>query len=110
MTPIDVDRNALVRLFFEESQEGLATMEEALVTLEASAGRSDALKVLFRAAHTLKGNAASLGFTGIAEMTHELENVLDCLRSGSLAVSKPVIDLLLESVDALRVMLSEAQA
>ena len=43
-------------------------------------------------------------------MTHEFENVLDCLRSGSLAVSKPVTDLLLESVDALRAMLSEAQA
>ena len=110
MTPIDVDRKALVRLFFEESQEGLATMEEALVTLEASAGQSDALKALFRVAHTLKGNAASLGFTEIAEMTHDFENVLDCLRSGSLAVSKPVTDLLLASVDALRAMLSEAKA
>jgi two-component system chemotaxis sensor kinase CheA len=78
--------------------------------LEAGAGQSDALKVVFRAAHTLKGNAASLGFAEIAETTHELENVLDCLRGGSLAVSKPVIDLLLESVDALRAMLSEAQA
>ena len=110
MTPIDVDRNVLVRLLFEASQEGLATMEEALVTLEASPGQSDALKALCRAAHTLKGNAASLGFTEIAEMTHELENVLDCLRSGSLAVSKPVTDLLLESIDVLRAMLSEAQA
>ena len=106
MTRPDVDRNALVRLFLEESQEGLATMEEALVTLEASPGHGDALKALFREAHTLKGNAASLGFTEIAEMTHEFENVLDCLRSGSLAVSKPVIDLLLESVDALHAMLS----
>jgi chemotaxis protein histidine kinase CheA len=43
-------------------------------------------------------------------MTHELENVLDCLRSGSLAVSRPVTDLLLESVDALRAMLSETLA
>lgn len=110
MTPIDVDRNALVQLFLEESQEGLATMEEALVMLEASAGQSDALKALFRAAHTLKGNAASLGFPEIAEMTHDFENVLDCLRSGSLVVSKPVTDLLLESVDALRAMLSEARS
>jgi two-component system chemotaxis sensor kinase CheA len=78
--------------------------------LEAGAGQSDALKVVFRAAHTLKGNAASLGFTEIAEMTHELENVLDCLRSGSLAVSRPVTDLLLESVDALRAMFSETLA
>ena len=106
MTPIDVDRNALVRHFFEEAHEGLATMEEALVRLEASAGQSDALRAILQAAHTLKGNAASLGFTEIAEMTHEFENVLDCLRSGSLAVSKPVTDLLLESVDALREMLA----
>jgi two-component system chemotaxis sensor kinase CheA len=110
MTPIGIDRKALVRLFFGESQEGLATMEKSLVMLEAGPGQSDALKALSHAAHTLKGNAASLGFTEIAEMTHELENVLDCLRGGSLAVSKPVIDLLLESVDALRAMLSEAQA
>jgi two-component system chemotaxis sensor kinase CheA len=88
MTPIDVDRNALARLLFEASHEGLATMEEALVNLEASPGQSDALKALCRAAHTLKGNAASLGFSEIAEMTHELENVLDCLRGGSLAVQQ----------------------
>jgi two-component system chemotaxis sensor kinase CheA len=110
MSPIDVDRDALVRLFLEESREGLAAMEEALVALEAGPDGSDALKTLFRMAHTLKGNAASLGFTEIAETTHEMENVLDCLRSGSLAVSEPVTDLLLESVDALREMLVEAKA
>ena len=112
MSPIDVDRDALVRLFLEESQEGLAAMEQALVALEASTagGASDSLKTLFRIAHTLKGNAASLGYGEIAETTHEIENVLDCLRGGSLAVSKPVTDLLLESVDALREMLAEAQA
>jgi len=110
MNPIDVDRDALVRLFFEESQEGLAAMEEALVALEASAGQGDTLKMLFRVAHTLKGNAASLGFAEIAELTHELEDVLDRLRAGSLAVSRQVIDLLLASVDALREMLAEAQA
>jgi len=110
MSPIDVDRDALLRLFFEESQEGLAAMEQALVALEAGASGGDALKTLFRIAHTLKGNAASLGFAEIAETTHEMENVLDCLRGGSLAISKPVTDLLLQSVDALREMLAEAQA
>ena len=110
MTENEIDRDALVQLFLEESEEGLAAMEQALVSLEAGAGGGDALKTLFRVAHTLKGNAASLGFPEIAEMTHDFENVLDCLRSGSLVVSKPVTDLLLESVDALRAMLSEVQS
>ena len=105
----DVDRDALVRLFFEESEEGLLAMEEALVALE-SGGDAGALATLFRVAHTLKGNAASLGFPELAEVTHGLEDVLDRLRSSTLAVDREVIDLLLESVDVLRDMLAEAKA
>jgi two-component system, chemotaxis family, sensor kinase CheA len=62
MTDAEIDKDALVRLFFEESEEGLAAMEQALVTLEQRPGDGDALKTAFRVAHTLKGNAASLGF------------------------------------------------
>jgi len=104
----DVDHDALVRLFFEESEEGLLAMEEALVALE-SHGDPEALGTLFRVAHTLKGNAASLGFTELAEVTHGLEDVLDRLRSSALAVDRDVIDVLLESVDVLRELLAEAK-
>ena len=103
----DIDRDALVRLFLEESEEGLAAMEQALVTLEGGVGDGDALKTLFRVAHTIKGNAASLGFAELAEVTHEIEDVLDRLRTGSLAMSRQVTDLLLASVDALRQILAE---
>jgi two-component system, chemotaxis family, sensor kinase CheA len=109
MEAMDVDRDALVRLFFEESEEGLAAMEEALVALEQKPGETEALQILFRVAHTLKGNASSLGFVELTEVTHGLENVLELLRSGSAAVSRDVVDVLLESVDVLREMLAEAK-
>ena|SRR5260221_13373882 len=104
----DVDRDALVRLFFEEAEEGLAAMEQALVALEERPADTEALQIVFRVAHTLKGNASSLGFRDLAELTHGLEGVLDRLRSGSVAVSREVIDVLLESVDVLREMLAGA--
>ncbi len=103
-----MDRDALLRVFFDESDEGLLAMEEALVALE-SHGDPGALETLFRVAHTLKGNAASLGFADLAEVTHGLEDVLDRLRTSVLAVDRDVIDLLLESVDLLREMLAEAK-
>ena len=105
----DVDRDALVSLFFEEAEEGLVAMEQALVALEERPFDTEALQTLFRVAHTLKGNAASLGFTELAEVTHGLEDVLDRLRSSALAVDRDVIDVLLESVDVLREMLGEAK-
>ena len=106
----DVDRDELLRLFFEESEEGLETMEEALVILETSPQDTGVLATLFRVAHTLKGNAGSLGFVDLAQVTHHLEDVLDRLRSGSLEVSREVVDVLLASVDVLRGMLAEVKA
>jgi len=105
----DVDRDGLVRLFLEESGEGLTAMEQALVALEQHPDDDDAVQALFRAAHTLKGNALSLGFTDLAALTHGLEDVLDRLRSGAIEAERPVVDLLLESVDALRGMLGEVR-
>lgn len=103
----DLERDALRRLFFEEAEEGLVAMEEALVALELGRGNGGALRVLFRVAHTLKGNAASLGFDELAEVTHHLEDVLERLRSGSLEVNRAVVDVLLASVDLLRAMVAE---
>jgi two-component system chemotaxis sensor kinase CheA len=105
----DVDRDGLVRLFLEEAGEGLASMEQALVALEQSPDDADAVQSLFRAAHTLKGNALSLGYTDLAALTHGLEDVLDRLRSGAIDAERAVVDLLLESVDALRTMLAEVR-
>lgn len=110
MSEIEVDRAALVRLFREEADEGLAAMEQALLALEQSPGSAEPLQRLFREAHTLKGNAATLGLDELAEMTHEVEDVLARLRSGGLEATRQVVDLLLASVDSLRELLGQVRA
>jgi len=97
---------ALLReIFLSESQEGLQAMEQGLLGLEAHPDDSGLLQSVFRAAHTLKGGAVSLGLEGLGEFTHTMEDVLDRLRSRSLSPTADVITLLLECVDALREML-----
>jgi two-component system chemotaxis sensor kinase CheA len=107
---MDLDHDVLRRLFFEESEKGLGLMEEALACLEASPEDRDSLQTLFRVAHTLKGNAGSLGFVELGSLTRGLESTLERLGEGSVALSRDLVDGLLESVDALRRLLAEARA
>lgn len=100
--------NELLDLFIAEANEGLQTMEKAVLRLENAPDDPELLPTLFRAAHTLKGNSASLGFADLTGFTHGLEDVLDKLRSGELTPAPHITTLLLESVDALREMLAEA--
>ena len=76
-----VDREALMRIFSEEAEEGLVRMEQALVALGEQPDDSEALQTVFRIAHTLKGSASCLGFAHLAEVTHGLEGVLERFRS-----------------------------
>jgi two-component system, chemotaxis family, sensor kinase CheA len=103
---MDPDREALLVMFQAEAEEGFAAMEESLLALESSPDAPEVLGGLFRAAHTLKGNAASLGFEGLAEFAHVLEDVLDRVRGGIVPVTHDLCTLLLECVDALRAILA----
>jgi two-component system, chemotaxis family, sensor kinase CheA len=98
----DIDRDALLPIFLAEAEEGFASMEECLVALETRPHDAELLGELFRAAHTLKGNSASLGFTSVAEFLHVLEDLLDRVRHGAAALDQRLVTLLLESVDLLR--------
>lgn len=102
MTDFDIDRDAIVQTFLGESAEGLAAMEEALIALEAQADDPELLGTIFRVAHTLKGNAASLGYDGLVRFAHTLEDLLDQLRARTVLVTPDVVGLLLRAVDALR--------
>ena len=104
----ELDYSALLRVFLDEADECLATMEQALLALEARPDDEAQVQVLFRMAHTLKGNAGSLGLDEMAELTHAMEDVLDRLRSRTLAPTDAVITVLLRSLDALREMLAGA--
>lgn len=92
--------------FLREMEELLEALDQGLLELE-SAAEGDVVDRLFRAAHTLKGNAGMVGFTQAVSLTHVLENVLDRLRSGALSNTPEVVNALFLGVDALRIMALE---
>lgn len=96
--------------FFDESFESLATMEAALLRLEAGATGAETINTVFRVAHSLKGGAGMFGFHDIVSFTHTLEAVLDALRGRRLETSAALTGLLLGSVDLLRGMLEATRA
>jgi two-component system, chemotaxis family, sensor kinase CheA len=105
---MELDFEGLMQTFLGECEESLHAMEQALLALETRPEDHEHVQTLFRMAHSLKGNAMSLGFTDLAEFTHGLEEVLDRLRSREVPVTEEAVSLLLVSVDALREMLPVA--
>ena len=105
-----VDLTQFHTTFFEESREGLDAMEAALLALDAGATDTELVHTIFRAAHSIKGGAATFGFTDVAAFTHVAESLLEEVRSGRRAVDGELIELLLRSVDCLRAMLDRASA
>ncbi|MEN6356139.1 MAG: chemotaxis protein CheA [Armatimonadota bacterium] len=98
------DMSDMMGLFLEEAEEQLLKLDDGFLQLEKNPGDIEILKEIFRAAHTLKGSSATMGLTELALMTHAMENLLDPLRNGVLAVTPQIIDVLLEGTDNLRVM------
>jgi two-component system, chemotaxis family, sensor kinase CheA len=96
------------QVFFEESLEGLDAMEAALLALDQG-GDAELVHLIFRAAHSIKGGAATFGFPDMAAFTHEAESLLDELRDGRRATDAPIVELLLRTVDCLRGMFDRAQ-
>ncbi|HVS66070.1 MAG TPA: chemotaxis protein CheA [Thermoanaerobaculia bacterium] len=107
--PLDADFASLVPLFVAESQERLARMELALLTLEKEPANRDALDEVFRGAHTIKGDAATLGMRDLADFAHRLEDTLDSLRDGTSEMSASLATALLRTVDLLRELVAEAE-
>ncbi|MDN5362801.1 MAG: two-component system, chemotaxis family, sensor kinase CheA [Moorella sp. (in: firmicutes)] len=98
----DLDMSQYLGVFLDEAEEQLQQLDEAVVQLEQTPSDQELLNTIFRAAHTLKGSSASMGFNRLATLTHRMESVLDSLRQGKLAVSREIIDILLAAVDKLR--------
>jgi two-component system, chemotaxis family, sensor kinase CheA len=105
---MDLDLQPVLQMFQAESEEGLSAAEQALVVLEARPDDEESLGTIFRATHTLKGNASSLGFQALTEFAHALEDILDRLRKRELRATTPLVTLLLRSIDALRQMVPDA--
>ncbi|GAA0908966.1 chemotaxis protein CheA [Rothia nasimurium] len=101
-----VDLAQFHKAFHEESLDGLDAMEQALLALDEGADDPELINVVFRAAHSIKGGAATFGFADVAAFTHVAENLMDEVRSGRRAMEKAVVELLLRSGDIIRDMLS----
>ena len=105
---MSIDLSEFHDVFFEECFEGLGVMESGLLTLDKGTDVEE-INAIFRAAHSIKGGSASFGFMDISSFTHVMETLLDEMRDGRREVTQPVVDLLLESVDVLRGMVTAAQ-
>ncbi len=98
-----------IKLFLEEAEEHLQLLEEDLVRLEKEKDNQELLQAIFRAAHTLKGSSATLGHQRMAQLTHGMENILDKVRKGQLSITTPIMDVLLEGLDFLKVLKEEIE-
>lgn len=94
--------------FAEQSAEGFAAMEQALLHLERNPLDSESLRTVFRVCHTLKGDSQALGYDALAEVAHALEDLLAAIRNGDLDVDQDLVNLLLDALDVCRVSASDA--
>jgi len=104
-----IDLSQFYEIFFEEAGENLDQMEQMLLDLDLETADDEELNAVFRCAHSIKGGAATFGFADVAELTHQMESLLDKLRRHELQPTSSMVDVLLESSDALRGLLARHQ-
>ena len=106
----DFDLTQFYQIFFEEAGENLDQMEQMLLNLDLASANDEELNGIFRCAHSIKGGSATFGFADVAELTHQMESLLDRLRRHELQPIPQMVDVLLESADASRSLLARHQA
>lgn len=99
---MSMDITAFYQTFFDEADELLADMEQHLLLLDPLTPDNEQLNAIFRAAHSIKGGAATFGFTVLQETTHLLENLLDGARRDEMRLSTEIINLFLETKDIMQ--------
>jgi two-component system chemotaxis sensor kinase CheA len=104
---MSIDLSQFIPTFLEESFEGLELMESSLLTLEQ--GDVDTINAIFRAAHSIKGGAGTFGFNRVTDFTHEVETLLDEMRDGRRSVNQDDVNLLLQSVDCIKLLIETAR-
>ncbi len=105
-----IDLSQFYQVFFEEAGENLDNMEQMLLQVDLESADDEELNAIFRCAHSVKGGAATFGFSDVAELTHQMETLLDKLRRHELAPSATMVDVLLQSGDALKAQLARHQS
>ncbi|MBE2912328.1 chemotaxis protein CheA [Anoxybacillus sp. FSL W8-0382] len=99
-----MDMSQYLEVFIDESKEHLQTINEQLLELEKNPDDVAIVNEIFRSAHTLKGMSATMGFEDLANLTHQMENVLDAIRNEKISVTPELLDVIFRAVDDLEAM------
>lgn len=102
-----MDTNQYLAIFIDESTEHLNTMSDYMLELEKNPSDKSIIEEIFRAAHTLKGMSATMGYNDMADLTHKLENVFDAIRYDKLSVQVDMMDVLFEVHEQLLAMVED---
>src|ERR1700712_465088 len=108
-SPAGIDLSQFYQVFFEEAGENLELMEQKLLELNVEAADDEEMNAIFRCAHSVKGGAATFGFSDVAAPTHQRETLLDKLRRHELMPTSAMVDVLLAAGDALKEQLAVHQ-
>jgi two-component system chemotaxis sensor kinase CheA len=106
---MSIDMSQFYQVFFEETSEHLANMENLLLNLDVDNPSLEDLNAIFRAAHSIKGGSGTFGFTDMTGVTHVLEGLLDRLRKEELPLRAEMVDAFLVAGDILRAQLEHHQ-
>jgi chemotaxis protein histidine kinase CheA/CheY-like chemotaxis protein len=104
------DHSKFLARFVEEAREHCSRISEGLLNLEKSPGDVELINDLFRSAHTIKGSSRMMKLSGVTELAHKMEDVLDAVRGGNIPLATSVSDVLFRGVDALTAMLERIAA
>ena len=102
-----MDVSQYLEIFIDETKEHLQTLSDQFMVIEQEPENMDAVNEIFRAAHSLKGMAGTMGFKRMQRLTHDMENVFQEIRSENMKVSPELVDVLFRGLDALEAYLAE---
>ena len=102
----DMDVSQYLEIFIDETKEHLQSLNDQLLILEKEPDNTDTINEIFRAAHSLKGMAGTMGFKRMQRLTHDMENVFSEIRNGKMTVKANLVDILFRGLDALENYLS----
>ena len=105
-----MDVSQYLEIFIDETKEHIQSLNEQLLVIEKEPDNSETINEIFRAAHSLKGMAGTMGFKRMQKLTHNMENVFSEVRTGKMKVTAVLVDVLFRCLDALEEYLGCVQA
>ncbi|MBN2224146.1 MAG: chemotaxis protein CheA [Deltaproteobacteria bacterium] len=105
-----MDMSRYKKIFMEESREHLGKLGSLSLEMEKEPENMEVINAIFREAHSIKGMAASMGYTPISELTHKVEDLMDLIRKGEIGANSHIVDVMLRAIDVLEAQLNAIES